>query len=149
MSLSIGSKAPAFELPSTNGSILSTKNDLAGKSFVLFFYPKNDTRVCTAEVCEFRDQFAAFRDLNIPVFGISRDSIQSHKRFKAAHQLPFDLLSDLSGKVAKDYDALLPIIKMPKRVTYLIDTDGKIAEVFSDMFESKGHISAMLTKLPK
>lgn len=149
MSLSIGSKAPAFNLPSTSSSILSSKNDLAGKSYILFFYPKDGTRVCTAEACEFRDQFEAFRELDIPVFGISRDSIESHHKFKAAHKLPFDLLSDSSGKVCQAYDALIPLIKMPKRVTYLIDQEGKIAGVFSDMFEAKGHINAMLVKLKK
>jgi len=148
MALSIGSKAPSFSLASTSGSTLS-KSDLNGKNFILYFYPKDFTPGCTAEACEFRDQFEAFRELDIPVFGISRDSIESHLKFKSAHKLPFDLLSDLDGKVCKAYDALIPLIKMPKRVTYLVDESGKIAGVFSEMFESKGHINSMLANLKK
>ena len=146
MALSIGTKAPSFSLASTLGTKLSSQ-DLAGKSYILYFYPKDFTPGCTAEACEFRDQFEAFRELAIPVFGISRDSIESHLKFKAAHKLPFELLSDPDGKVCKAFDALIPLIKMPKRVTYLIDDSGKIAGVFSEMFESKGHIQAMLKKL--
>lgn len=116
---------------------------------MLYIYPKDFTRVCTAEACEFRDQFEAFRDLDIPVFGLSKDDIESHNKFKKEHRLPFELLSDPTGKVCKSYDALVPLIKMPKRITYLIDQNHKIAAVFSDIFESKGHIDAMLKSLQK
>lgn len=149
MALSIGKSAPSFSLASTSGSPLSSSVDLKGKSFILYFYPKDFTPGCTAEACEFRDQFEAFRELHIPVLGVSRDSIESHLKFKKAHKLPFELLSDPDGKVCKAYDALIPLIKMPKRVTYLIDESGKIAGVFSEMFESKGHINSMLAKLKK
>lgn len=149
MALSIGKTAPSFSLPSTSGSILTSSKDLKGKSFILYFYPKDFTPGCTAEACEFRDKFEAFRALEIPVFGISRDSIDSHFKFKKAHNLPFELLSDSDGKICKAYDALIPLIKMPKRITYLVDDSGKIAGVFSDMFESKGHITSMLKNLKK
>lgn len=147
MALEIGSKAPDFILPGTSGLKLHLSKDLKGKSLILFFYPKDFTRGCTAEACEFRDNFSEFRGLEIPVFGISRDDIATHERFKKEYKFPFELLSDGSGKVCKEYDALIPLIKMPKRVTYLLDSDHKIAAVFSDMFEFKGHISTMLKKL--
>ncbi|WPR76607.1 peroxiredoxin [Algoriphagus sp. NG3] len=149
MALKTGSTAPEFRLKSTGGKTINSSVDLKGKAFILYFYPKDFTKGCTAEACEFRDQFEAFRDLDIPVLGISKDDIETHERFKKEHKLPFDLLSDPSGEVCKSYDALIPLIKMPKRVTYLIDKDHKIAAVFSDMFESKGHIEAMLKKLQK
>ncbi|UZD24713.1 peroxiredoxin [Algoriphagus halophytocola] len=149
MALKIGSTAPKFVLPSTGGKTLNSELDLKGKAFVLYIYPKDFTKVCTAEACEFRDQFEAFRDLDIPVFGISKDDIPTHEKFKKENKLPFDLLSDQGGKVCKAYDALIPLIKMPKRITYLIDKDHKIAAVFSDMFESKGHIQSMLKNLEK
>lgn len=149
MALQIGQKAPDFKLNSTTGQILKMSENLKGKAFILYFYPKDFTRGCTAEACEFRDQFEAFRNLDIPVFGISRDDIPTHEKFKKAYKLPFDLLSDPDGKVCKSYDALIPLIKMPKRVTYLIDDKHEIAGVFSDMFESKGHIESMLSKLKK
>lgn len=116
---------------------------------VLYFYPKDFTPGCTAEACEFRDQFEGFRELDIPVFGISRDDLPSHEKFKKTHRLPFDLLSDQSGKVCKDYDALIPLIKMPKRITYLLDQNHIIVGVFDGMFENKAHVNAMLKKLEK
>ncbi len=149
MALALGAKAPDFTLPSTSGKKFSLSKDYAGKALIIYFYPKDFTGVCTAEACEFRDQFEAFRELDVPVFGISRDDIDTHLKFKKAHKLPFELLSDETGKVCKAYDALIPLINMPKRVTYLLDQDHKIAGVFSDMFESKGHIDRMLQKLKK
>lgn len=149
MALQIGQKAPDFQLHSTSGQILKMSEGLKGKAFILYFYPKDFTRGCTAEACEFRDQFEAFRNLDVPVFGVSRDDIPTHEKFKKAYKLPFDLLSDPDGNVCKSYDALIPLIKMPKRVTYLIDDKHEIAGVFSDMFESKGHIESMLKKLKK
>jgi len=149
MALQIGEKAPDFKLNSTSGQILSMSENLLGKAFILYFYPKDFTPGCTAEACEFRDQFEAFRNLDIPVYGVSRDDIPTHEKFKKAYKLPFELLSDPDGKVCKSYDALIPLIKMPKRVTYLIDDKHQIAGVFSEMFESKGHIESMLSKLKK
>jgi peroxiredoxin Q/BCP len=149
MALSLGQKAPDFKLSSTSGQSLKMSEDLLGKAFILYFYPKDFTPGCTAEACEFRDQFEAFRDLDVPVFGVSKDSISTHHKFKLENKLPFDLLSDPDGKACKSYDALIPLIKMPKRVTYLIDEKHEIAGVFSDMFESKGHITNMLKKLRK
>lgn len=147
MALKTGSIAPEFTLACTGISILNTSKDLKGKAFVLYIYPKDFTRVCTAEACEFRDQFEAFRNLDIPVYGMSKDDIETHNKFKSEHGLPFELLSDPTGKVCKSYDALVPLIKMPKRITYLIDKDHKIKAVFSEMFESRGHIEAMLKGL--
>jgi peroxiredoxin Q/BCP len=149
MALNIGEKAPDFTLPSTSNKKITLSKDLAGKAVILYFYPKDFTGGCTAEACEFRAQFETFRAFDIPVFGISRDDIATHEKFKKAHRLPFELLSDETGKVCKAYDALIPLIKMPKRVTYLLDQDHKISGVFSDMFESKGHIESMLKKLKK
>lgn len=147
MSLSVGQKAPNFSLYSTSGEKVSLSKDLAGKAFILYFYPKDFTPGCTAEACEFRDQFEAFRNLDIPVFGVSRDKMETHLKFQKQHNLPFELLSDLDGKVCKAYDALIPLIRMPKRVTYLVNDKHEIAAVFSEMFESKGHIESMLSKL--
>jgi thioredoxin-dependent peroxiredoxin len=149
MALSLGTKAPDFTLLSTSGKKFSLSEDMSGKALIIYFYPKDFTPGCTAEACEFRDQFEEFLELDIPVLGISRDDIATHERFKRQYKLPFDLLSDLNGEVCKAYDALIPLIKMPKRITYLLDEDHKIAGVFSDMFESKGHVETMLKRLSK
>lgn len=144
MALKIGSIAPDFTLPATTLGTITLSKDLGGKALILYFYPKDFTPGCTKEACEFRDQFAAFRDLDIPVFGISRDNLATHEKFKQSHRLPFELLSDASGKVCKAYDALIPLIKMPGRVTYLLDQEHKIAGVSEGLFENKAHVAAML-----
>jgi peroxiredoxin Q/BCP len=149
MALTVGTQAPDFTLAATNLGSITLSKDLAEKSLVLYFYPKDFTPGCTTEACEFRDQFAAFRELDIPVFGISRDNLASHEKFKKTHRLPFELLADESGKVCKAYDALLPLIKMPTRVTYLLDSNHRIAGVFQGLFENKAHVAAMLKQLKK
>ena len=149
MALSVGTQAPDFTLAATNLGSVTLSKDLAEKSLVLYFYPKDFTPGCTTEACEFRDQFAAFRELDIPVFGISRDNLATHEKFKKTHRLPFELLADESGKVCKAFDALLPLIKMPTRVTYLLDSNHRIAGVFQGLFENKAHVSAMLKQLKK
>jgi peroxiredoxin Q/BCP len=149
MALSVGSQAPDFTLAATSLGSITLSKDLAGKSVILYFYPKDFTPGCTTEACEFRDQFAAFRELDIPVFGISRDNLANHEKFKKTHRLPFELLADESGKVCKAFDALLPLIKMPTRVTYLLDSNHRIAGVFQGLFENKAHVSAMLKQLKK
>ncbi|WP_009032480.1 peroxiredoxin [Indibacter alkaliphilus] len=147
MALKKGSKAPDFTLPSTNGEKFTLSQDCKGKACIIYFYPKDFTRVCSKEACDFRDQFSAFRELDIPVFGISRDDIKTHLSFKAEYDLPFDLLSDLDGRVCKAYDALIPIVRMPKRITYFLDKEHRIAAVHSDMFESKSHVESMMKQI--
>jgi peroxiredoxin Q/BCP len=149
MALTVGTQAPDFTLAATNLGSITLSKDLAEKSLVLYFYPKDFTPGCTTEACEFRDQFAAFRELDILVFGISRDNLATHEKFKKTHRLPFELLADESGKVCKAYDALLPLIKMPTRVTYLLDSNHRIAGVFQGLFENKAHVAAMLKQLKK
>ncbi|MCS4432901.1 peroxiredoxin [Aquiflexum gelatinilyticum] len=147
MALKKGQKAPDFTLPSTSGENFTLSKNASSKPCVIYFYPKDFTKVCTAEACDFRDQFEAFQELDIPVVGISRDTITTHHKFKKEHKLPFELLSDASGKVCKSYDALIPIVNMPKRVTYFIDSNQVIQGVYSDMFESKKHVDEMVKQL--
>jgi peroxiredoxin Q/BCP len=149
MALKIGTSAPDFTLPATNGKNISLSKDLAGKPCVLYFYPKDFTPGCTKEACEFRDQFATFRNLEVDVLGISRDNIDSHKKFKETHKLPFELLSDVNGSVCKAYEALIPIIGIPKRISYLLDKEHKIVAVYQDFFGAEEHIKAMLAKIQK
>lgn len=147
MALKKGNKAPDFTIPSTSGKNFTLSKDAKGKACIIYFYPKDFTKVCTAEACDFRDQFAAFRDLDIPVLGISRDDMATHLRFKKEYKLPFELLSDEKGNVCNAYDALIPLIRVPKRITYFIDQNHIIQGVFSDMFESKKHVEEMIKLL--
>ena len=99
----VGSVAPDFTLPSQSGEMVSLEDLLAHKPVVLFFYPKDDTPGCTKQACAFRDDYEEFGKLKHEVIGISSDSVESHKRFAARHNLPFTLLSDERGKVRKLY----------------------------------------------
>jgi len=149
MALSVNSKAPDFSLESTSGTTFNLSKDMAGKACVIYFYPKDFTPGCTQEACSFRDSHHVLADLNIPVFGISKDSIETHLKFKEAHNLPFELLSDPTGKVCKAYKALIPILKVPKRITYLLNNEHQIEAVFDSMFDAAGHIKAMMKAVEK
>lgn len=142
MSLTVGSKAPDFNLPSTSGSNFSLSE--AKEPVIIYFYPKDFTPGCTKEACSFRDNFEFFKELNIKVLGISLDSISKHQKFKEKHQLPYELLTDASGKVCKAYDALMPIVKIPKRITYLIDDRQTIRGVYDNLFGYNTHITNMI-----
>ena len=102
MSLEVGDEAPDFSLLKDGGGKIALK-DLKGKAVVLYFYPKDDTSGCTAEACAFRDAFPDFSNVKAAIVGISRDSVQSHGKFKAKHRLPFTLASDEDGKVCAAY----------------------------------------------
>lgn len=147
MALSVGTKAPEINLRSTSGSQFILSKEMKGKPCIIYFYPKDFTPGCTEEACTFRDAFSEFRNLKVSVFGISRDTISSHIKFKQQHNLPFELLSDLDGKVCRAYDALVPFIGIPKRVTYLLDADHKVAAVYQDMFGARKHIEKMLKEM--
>jgi peroxiredoxin Q/BCP len=147
MALAINSQAPDFTLPSTTGSDFQLARDMAGKPCIIYFYPKDFTGVCTAEACSFRDHFEAFRDLDVAVIGISRDSIATHRQFIQQYKLPFDLLSDADGTVTKLYRAAVPLIGMPKRITYLLDATHKVVAVHEALFESSEHVRTMLKVL--
>lgn len=143
MPLKKGQKAPKFILPSTSGVDFNLE-DRKGKLTIIYFYPKDFTYGCTKEACSFRDEFSSFRDLDIDVFGISRDSISTHKRFQKKHNLPFELLTDKDLSVVKKYGALIPFVGMIRRVTYLIDEDLNIIESFESMTGFDKHVKKML-----
>jgi thioredoxin-dependent peroxiredoxin len=147
MALKVHQQAPDFSLPSTDGSLFTLSESARGQGLILYFYPKDFTPGCTKEACEFRDQFELFRDLEIPVLGISMDSVVTHQKFRETHRLPFHLLADTEGEVCKLYDALIPIVKMPKRVTYLLDKNHKIAAVYSQLFGAEEHVRQMITQM--
>ena len=144
MALSVNQPAPDFTLPSTTGDNFNLKRDWSQQGGILYFYPKNFTPGCTKEACGFRDEFLAFRDLNITVVGISQDSLDSHQKFREAYQLPFELLSDHDGRVSRLYQARIPFLGVTKRVTYLLDQKHRIAAVYEDMFRADQHVRSMI-----
>lgn len=146
--LKIGSKAPSFSLPSTDGKKLSLK-DFKGKKVVLYFYPKDMTSGCTQEACDFRDSFPNFKKLKSVVIGISPDSIESHQKFIDKYELPFILLSDEKKEVLSKYGVWKEKSMYGKkymgveRTTVVIDEDGKIFKVFEKV-KVLGHVEEVI-----
>ncbi len=135
MEIKVGQKAPEFLLPDQNGKIHALK-DYKGKWVLLYFYPKDNTPGCTKEACAIRDSYPDFKKLGIKVFGISKDSVESHKRFANKFDLSFSILSD-TGKVTIMEYGVWKLKKMMgreyhgiARMSFLIDPKGKIARIY-------------------
>jgi peroxiredoxin Q/BCP len=143
----IGSKAPDFTLPSQSGEMVSLGDFLGEKPVVLFFYPKDNTLGCTKEVCAFRDSFEELSNLDAEVIGISSDSVDPHKGFAEKHNLPFTLLSDEGGKVRRLYGVPNTLGIFAGRVTYVIDEEGVVRNVFSSQIEVEKHVEEAIQAL--
>ncbi len=129
--LSPGTAAPSFSAPDQTGT-LRQSSELLGKPLVVFFYPKDGTPGCTAEACAFRDAWKWYADAGVGVVGISTDDVASHKAFSDEHKLPYPLLSDSDGAIAKAYGVDVNFT-MAKRVSFLLGPDGVIQETFPDV----------------
>ncbi len=140
----VGDRAPAFSLPTQTGAMVSLKDFVGKSAVVLYFYPKDDTAGCTAEACGFRDRYEVFKEAGAQVIGISADSQESHQRFASKHSLPFLLLSDRDGMVRKLYGVPTLMGMLPSRVTFVIDKEGIVRLVFSDMMHMQRHITEAL-----
>jgi peroxiredoxin Q/BCP len=125
----VGDKAPDFSVAASNGTTVQLKDYVGKGPIILYFYPKDDTKGCTAEACGIRDTMDEFKGLNATVLGVSFDSVESHKAFIAKYKLPFVLLADTDKKVAKAYGVADDSSKVAGRVTFVINKAGKIAFV--------------------
>jgi peroxiredoxin Q/BCP len=136
--ISVGIPAPDFELlDDTNQP--RRLSDFLGQRVVLYFYPKDDTPVCTREACNFRDDYSAYEQAGMVILGLSPDSVASHAKFKAKFQLPFALLADEGHKVCDAYGVWGAKKFMGKayegvlRTTFLVDPDGSILRIFENV----------------
>ena len=139
-----GDKAPDFTLPSQSGERVRLYDRLGERVVVLYFYPRDDTRGCTAEACAFRDSFEAFTDAGAEVIGVSSDSVDRHAAFAGKHKLPFTLLSDKGGQVRKSYGVPAVLGMVPGRVTFVIDREGTVRHSFNSMTNIGQHVSDAL-----
>ncbi|PMB32589.1 peroxiredoxin [Fischerella thermalis CCMEE 5205] len=130
MPLAVGTDAPAFTVKDTNGNTVSL-SDFKGKTVVLYFYPKDDTPGCTKQACSFRDAKEQYTKKDIVVLGVSADDEASHQAFTQKYNLNFPLLADTKGELIKAYD--VDGGGYAKRVTYVIDGNGKIIHVDSSV----------------
>ena len=124
-----GDTAPDFSVAASDGTTVHLKDYVGKGSIILYFYPKDDTPGCTKEACGIRDTFGEFKGLDATVFGVSFDSVESHKNFIAKYKLPFVLLADTDKKVAKTYGVADDNSVVARRVTFVINKAGKIAFV--------------------
>ena len=153
MAVTVGKKAPAFTLASSDGD-KARLSELAGKVVVLYFYPRDNTPGCTVEAEGFRDAVPALKKLGAVVYGISKDSIESHCKFRDKYKLSFPLLSDPDGKMLEAYGAWGEKSMYGKksmgiiRSTVLIDKEGKVAHHWPKV-TVKGHVEAVAAEVKK
>ncbi len=144
--LPVGAPVPDFSAPNQDGKVVKL-SELKGKPILLYFYPKDDTPGCTKEACALRDRFDKFTKAGILIFGISRQDAGSHRAFRAKYHLPFDLLTDSDGELAKRLGVeTYPIIGIHKRQSLLIGADGKLIEFFGSV-DPEMHADEVLQKL--
>src|SRR5438876_2778608 len=137
-----GDKAPDFDAKDQDGKTWKL-SALAGKQIVLlYFYPKDDTPGCTKEACGLRDQMSDLKKDNVQVIGVSFDSEESHQKFIGKYNLNFPLLADTDGKIADAFGVRMSGKNMAKRVSFLIDLDGKIVHV-TDSPNADTHLTEM------
>jgi peroxiredoxin Q/BCP len=148
MTVTIGKKVPNFELPATGEQTIKL-SALKGQKVVLYFYPKDSTPGCTQEGQDFRDQLAKFKRAGALVFGVSRDSLKSHERFKDKQQFNFDLLSDEKEELCNLFDVIKEKNMYGKKVmgiersTFLIDEKGVLQKEWRKV-KVPGHVEEVL-----
>ena len=143
MTLTVGTDAPAFTVKDTNGNTVSLSN-FAGKTVVLYFYPKDDTPGCTKQACSFRDSMSDYQNKDVVVLGVSADDEASHQQFTQKYNLNFPLLADTDKSLIQAYD--VDGGGYAKRVTYVIDGNGKVIHVDSSV-NTSSHASDVLATL--
>ena len=146
--IEINSPVPELTLEGTNNTTFSI-NNYVGKNLVIYFYPKDSTPGCTNESIDFKDNYDIFQKLNTEIFGISRDSLKSHEKFKAKYSFPFELLSDAEEIACNLFD----VIKMKnmygkkvrgiERSTFLINTEGKLINEWRGV-KVNGHVQELI-----
>lgn len=147
-----GDKVPMFILKNQNGLDFKLADHIGKKKIVVFFYPMDASPVCTKEACAFRDAYEVYKEANALVIGINSGTVESHKAFQIAENLPFDLLSDPGNKILnlfgiKDED--LGSMKLSGRETFVIGLDGKIAYRFRDFMKGEDHSKQVLSFLKR
>ena len=152
VSVKIGDKVPDFTLTDQNGKPFTLGDYIGKKILVIYFYPKDESAVCTKEACAFRDAYTQFADkgaLVIGINGINGGTVDSHHSFAAAHQLPFILLSDPGNKVLHLFGVKGGAFGITGRETYVVDLNGKVVLAYNSMMQGKKHEEEALAYIKK
>lgn len=144
----VGHKAPSIEAQDQNGKDWKSSDYLGKKAILLYFYPKDNTPGCTKQACSLRDNIGAYKSANVEVVGVSMDTVESHKKFVAQHNLNFTLLADPTGKIADKFGVRMPGKNMARRVSFLIDKEGVVQHIVDNPDPQK-HLDEMKTAIEK
>lgn len=142
--ITVGDEAPDVTFATHDGQEV-TLSDYRGKqAVVLFFYPKDNSRVCTREACSFRDSYREFIQAGAVVIGISGDTNKSHQAFAASYQLPYLLAADVDGSLRRAFGVPKTLGLVPGRVTYVIDRAGIVRLAFNSLLRGEKHVAEAL-----
>ena len=153
MSVKINTKVKKFKVSDTNELEIDS-TDLIGKSYVIYFYPKDNTPGCTQEGEDFRDLYKEFKKLKTEIYGVSRDSLKSHEGFKEKYKYPFELISDTEEKLCNLFDVIKEKNMYGKkymgieRSTFLINKEGKLSAEWRKV-KVNGHAAEVLEEVKK
>ena len=142
--IAVGDTAPPFTAIAHTGQPVALADFLGKQVVVLFFYPRDGTRICTTEACGFRDACADFTAAGAAVIGVSDDSVERHRRFAGDRQLPYLLVSDRDGKLRKAFGVPKLLGFLPGRTTFVIDKSGVVRHAFTSHFSAGRHIDEAL-----
>lgn len=141
-SLDVGNQMPLFSLQDQDGKTFNMKDSVGNNVFVIFFYPKDESLICTKEACTFRDSMNLFKQYGVQVIGINQGSVASHKKFQQDDHLNFELLSDPDEKVIKAFGVKNGFFT--QRVTFVVDTSGQIVFKTESSTDGKKHVRETL-----
>jgi peroxiredoxin Q/BCP len=142
--IQVGDRAPEFTAATQDGRTIHLADYRDKQAVVLFFYPKDNTAICTREACSFRDSYEKFAEAGAEVIGVSGDSEESHRGFAQQHRLSFPLVSDADGSLRKAFGVPKTLGLLPGRVTYVIDKQGVVRLVYSAQFAADEHVRRAL-----
>lgn len=145
--LQVGDRAPDFEATTHLGTRVRLADFIGQRGLVLFFYPKDDTPICTKEACSFRDSYNDFVAAGAEVIGVSSDSSESHQAFATRHGLTFPLIADAKGELRRQFGVPSTLGLFPGRATYVIDKEGIVRLIFSAQLASDEHVRKALEAL--
>ena len=142
----VNTKFPEFNLYDEKRKII-TEEDISGKWSVIFFYPKDESPGCTLQSCSFRDKYEEFNTLGVQIFGVSSDSVSSHKKFKEKHNLQYSLLSDKGSILAENLGLKKNFGFLPARVTLIVNPEGIIIYAHTSQLGVTGHVRKALNEI--
>jgi len=142
--MNVGDRAPEFTLNDQDGKSVSLADFRGKQAVVVFFYPKDESPVCTIEACGFRDLTPSFAEAGAAVLGVSSDDSSRHRAFADQYRLSFPLLADTDGTVRRAFGVPSTLWLLPGRVTYVIDRDGIVCMIYDSPIHAQRHVERAL-----